>query len=468
VKEKLFLCIDAGTTRFKAALITPQGEVRNKTDFYYSEQTSPYHEYSPGDFKKALSCTWQKLMKTLRGLSLEAIGITGHGPTLIPVDKKGTPIHPGIGYLDERIKKYIQMLTEKSSNRITSTMYIPIALFFKQELPEIYKNTHCFLQSFDYIAYLLTGVFSASTSSSGIKPWDEQELSSAGLEKSKFPPIRYMGDLIGETTRIAENTLNIPSGIPVYAVGVDFAAAQVGTGALFKGKSCERSGTSGGLNLCWDHKINDPRLLSYTHFVKGCWNVAGITSTSGKALTWIKRIVGTQKLDPELKNRRCDRIIFFPYLRGERTPLWNPFATALFFGLTEKHTAQDMLYAVYLGIALSLRDCLEIIEENGCSFLYPIITTGWGAQDDWFIQLKADVLGKQLARTQLSDAELLGVAAVVASSRSYYNNIIHASQSMIDMVNVFTPNRENFEYYTSLFELYRKIQVNLKEFFKGL
>jgi len=465
VKKELFLCIDAGTTRFKAGLITPEGEINCTSDYYYSKENTPYHEYRPGDFKKALRFTWKKLTETAESLSIKAIGITGHGPTLIPVGEKGIPLHYGIGYLDERIKKYIKKLTEKNSDRITSTMYIPIALFFKDELPHIYKNTHFFLQSFDYIAYLLTGAISASTSSSGIKPWNEKELFSLGLEKSKFPPIRYMGELIGKTTENTECTFGIPAGIPVYAVGVDFAAAQVGTGAMLKGKSCERSGTSGGLNLCWDKKIQDPRLLSYPHFISGCWNVSGITSTSGEALTWIKNIIGTNQLEPKLKNKRSERIIFFPYLRGERTPLWNPYASAVFFGLNEKHTAQDILHAVYVGIALSLRDCMEIIEENGCSFIYPIMTTGWGAKDDWFVQLKTDVLGKEFSKIQLNDGELMGVASILATSEGYYKNILQSSESMIKIVRVFKPDRENFEYYTSLFQFYRKLQAKLSNFF---
>ena len=456
-----FLCVDAGTTRFKAAVVSESGHILAKSEYYYPSGLSPYHEYSVGEFERALKYTLERLGKEVGKASIAACGITGHGPTLIPVGRDGKPLTTGIGYLDGRVKKYIRKLAEKKTDRITSTMYIPIALFFKEELSEIYEHTDKFLQPFDYLAFLLTGVPSASSSSSGIKPWDRQTLQQAGLDARKFPPVHYMGSQIGSVTEGASHTFGFTAGIPVYAVGADFAAALVGTNTMSKGRSCERSGSSGGINLSWDTLIKDKRLLSYEHFIPGLWNVAGITTTWGKALDWINRVLGIEGYSFPEKEETGGDVIFFPYLKGERTPLWNPDVKGTFFGLTTEHTREDILFSVYLGIALSLRDCIEIIEEQGCSFSHPIITTGWGSREDRFIQLKSDVTGKPFAKAQTEDAEFLGIAIVLAVSIGLWKDLISAGRSIIREEKTFYPDKEKFRHYTEIFNTYRNLQRKL-------
>ncbi len=466
-RKHFFLCLDAGTTRFKTAAINPTGEVLAASDCTYAPGEETRHEYSTEDFITALHQTVRAIGEKVDLRGITGIGITGHGPSLIPVDRDGAPIFPAVGYLDDRVKRYIRRLTESEADRITSTMYIPIALFFKEEHPRVYRSTHKFLQSFDYIAYRLTGLFCASTSSSGIRPWDGEKIEKTGLDSDKFPPIVYMGEQIGTTNIDAEMLFGIPRGIPVYAIGVDFAAALVGTNSLSKGRSCERAGSSGGINLCWDKSITDNRLLCYPHLIEGYWNIAGITSTYGKAVDWVKGVIGRGSLSEVDPNRLPGPpILFLPYLKGERTPLWNPDAKALFFGLTSSHGPGDVLRSVYLGIAFSIRDCMEIIEGHGPQFQYPVVTTGGLAKAEWFIQLKADATGVPFAKTQLNDAELLGIAIVLARASGLYSNIPDAARSIVREKRVFEPQQEMLGYYSELFGLYKELQEKMLPNFK--
>jgi xylulokinase len=463
--QKTFLCIDAGTTRFKAALVSGAGKILEKSEYYYSSENNSLHEYRTRDFHHALAHSTKELSKAAVHGTIAGVGITGHGPTLIPVDRDGKPLHRAVGYLDNRVKKYVESMTQKKTDRITSTMYIPIALFFLHEMPDIYTRTHRFLQVFDYLAYLLTGAFSASSSSVGIKPWDRSQIERAGLDPDKFPKIRYMGETIGMVTEEASQRFFIPSGVPVFAIGVDFAAALAGTGMIEKGKSCERSGSSGGINLCWDSPVDDPRLLSYTHFIEGMWNVAGITTTSGKAVEWISSIVDTKHFSPPARERSGGELLFFPYLKGERTPLWNPYAKGMFFGLTSEHTKSDIIFSVYLGIVLSLMDCVQIITENRCSFDSPAVTTGWGAKIDWFSQLKADVTGLSFSKIQTSDAELLGIALVCAVASGLYENIHEAVPNTVRAVKTFEPGESIHRHYEGVFLQYKELQQKVKDSF---
>jgi xylulokinase len=470
--EARFICVDAGTRRFKAALVAQDGGIREQREHYYPLRDPLRHEYHTGDFVAALESTLKPLTAALGrrrgdrragppGGEVIGIGVTGHGPTLIPVDRDGTPLYPGVGYLDDRVKKHIKALSEKAGDRLTSTMYLPIALFFKEEQPEIYGNTNKFLQSFDYLVYLLTGEYTASASSRGIRPWDDEALRSGGLDSAKFPAVSYMGREIGRTTRSARERFGVPKGVPVYAVGVDFAAALAGAGVLEKGRSCERAGSSGGINLCWNRFVGDKRLLSYGHFIEGLWNVAGITSTSGLAVDWAACALGIERPLTFDCNELPKKILFFPYLKGERTPLWDPYLRGAFFGIRTDHTKRDLMKAVYLGITLGIRDCVRIIEENGCTFETPVVTTGWGAKDDGFVQFKADVTGKPFAKLQTADVELLGVAVVAAAASGLYDGLREAAAAMIRPCGVFSPVSARRAFYDGMFDLYLETQEKL-------
>jgi xylulokinase len=463
--DRYFICIDAGTTRFKAACITQDGKILKQSDYFYNNGQKTVHEYSKADFKKALTITLRTILKDLDRKRISAVGVTGHGPTLIPVDRHGKVLSSAVGYLDDRVKRYISELARKKSDHITSTMYLPIAKYFKKELPSVYDRTFKFLQAFDYIAFLLTGEYTASSSSSGIKPWDSDKIQKSGLDADRFPDIHYMGENIGKLSKNAANEYGIPESVPVYAIGVDFAAALVGTGAISKGRSCERAGTSGGINLCWNKAIHDERLLCYEHFISGLWNIAGITTSSGKSLDWIKRMLGSDELSAFQPGTVAKKLIFLPYLKGERTPLWNPYAKGVFFGLEETHDRQDLLQSVFLGVALSVYDLVEIVESNGCSFEFPIVTTGGQARNEWFMQLKSDVVGKQFSITQTHDAELLGIAIVLATKTGNYPDMFSACDRIVKTTKVFDPDKDKHSYYSNIFCLYKELRTAVSKYF---
>ncbi len=462
-RNTYYLVIDAGTTRFKVALITPEGKAHKKANRYYSQKPSNFHIYTPGDFIESLKHTFGIILKDINHPQIRGIGVTGHGPTLIPVSKDGKPLYTAIGYLDERVSQYVKRLKSMFGDNLTSSMYIPIALYFKEEHPDTYQKTYRFLQSFDYINYLLTGNFCSTSSDLGISPWTNSTLESAGLDPDKFSRIYGMGVTIGETSQNAFELFGIPPGIPVHSVGIDFAAAILGTGALDRGKSCERAGSSGGINLCWDKPVDDPRLLCYSHFKKTLYNIAAITSTSGRALQWIGKICGSFKVSPPKSLTELKKIIFLPYLKGERTPLWNPKASGLFFGLRDEHTRRDIILSVYTGICLSVRDCIEIIEENGCEFTDPVAITGWGAKIEWFVKLKAAVTGKRYMLLQTEDGELLGCMIVCAVNDRFYNTIEEAVSSVLKVKKIVEPDPNEYEYFADFYEKYKRLRKILYE-----
>src|SRR3989338_3408061 len=57
-------------------------------------------------------------------------------------------------------------------------------------------------------------------------------------------------------------------------------------------------------------------------------------------------------------------LIYLPYLMGERSPVWDPYAKGVFFGISPSSTKGDFYRAMFEGIAYSLRTNLEVFEKD--------------------------------------------------------------------------------------------------------
>ena len=107
----------------------------------------------------------------------------------------------------------------------------------------------------------------------------------------------------------------------------------------------------------------------------------GVTQGAGLSLKWFRdnfceaeketaKLMGVDPyflMDQEAEKVPVgsNRLIYLPYLMGERTPHLDPDCRGVFFGLSAIHTKRDMLRAVLEGVAYSLNDCKNIIGGMG-------------------------------------------------------------------------------------------------------
>ena len=93
-----------------------------------------------------------------------------------------------------------------------------------------------------------------------------------------------------------------------------------------------------------------------------------------------------------------NRLIYLPYLMGERTPHLDPDCRGAFVGLSGLHTRYDLLRAVMEGVTYSLGDCAAILDEMG---VQPdvILACGGGGTSPLWRQMLADVLRCPVATT---------------------------------------------------------------------
>jgi xylulokinase len=478
----VILTFDIGTSLLKGGIFDASGVLRCRAEvpLHLSDREDPLmHEADANNWISALSLVTAQL--ELPGASgrrgrIEAVVVSGNGPTLVPVDAKGGPLDFAMTWLDRRGVEEARMIAEVTGRYVDPTFYLPKALWIFRNRPEVYRKTRHFCTCPEFVDLFLTGVARTVLPSEQFTPyiWTPETIERLGMDPQKFPPFIRPGEIVGEVRQEAEELLGIPAGTPVVAGGPDFVMTLLGTATVRPGRVCDRAGTSEGINLCAEQAVEDNRLLCLPHIIKGYTNISGIISTSGKALSWFKTISGQGNLDYEsLFEDICQvppgsrSLVFLPYLAGERAPLWDPYARGTFIGLTVNHGRKEMTRAVVEAVGFAIRDVVEVMEENGLE-IGELRVTGGQAKSPLWNQIKADITQRKILVPEVQDSELLGDACIGLFALGNYKSLVAASDSLVRIGRSYNPTPELRELYDRLFGLYRASYRGLKEVFSSL
>ncbi len=474
----MILAYDIGTTTVKGALFDIEGKLLEAARVpvrLRDTGDARSSECDPNSWINAIALLNPQL-GVKRSSPIDAIVVSGNGPTVVPVDKIGKPADYAITWLDRRAIKEADIVSEKQGFKVDPSFFLPKVLWIRNKKAEVYEKTRYFLPCPEFIDFYLTGNAHAVLPSEGFARymWTDDVVEALELDISKFPRPVKPGEEVGTLKREASEILGLPEGARVVAGGPDFIMSLLGTATVRPGRVCDRAGTSEGINLCSSRKTDDPRLLSLPHIVEGLYNISGIISTSGKALEWFKVISGKTDLDYEtlfedicLVPPGSEGLVFLPYLTGERSPIWNPHARGVFIGLSLKHGRKEMMRAVVESVGYAIRDVIEIMEEDGYE-VEDLRVTGGQSRSPLWNQVKADITGKRILLSDCEDAELSGNAAVAMIAMGRYDNYVEASEAAFNIKKIFEPQRELKNLYDDLFEIYRESYRGLEDVFERL
>lgn len=474
----MILVYDIGTSLIKGALFDCDAALRDHFEVPVAllENEDPlFHEQDPEAWINSIKEINKRIIDTVSG-NIDGVVISGNGPTLLPADVDGKPLTPAISWMDSRCSAESDIIKEITGSYIDSTFYLPKAYWLFKNRPDIYGKTEYFFSCPEYINFLLTG--NAATILPGkhfLKYfWTDDILKRLGLDTKKFPGFIKPGTMVGRVTGKGMSLFGLKKGIPVIAGGPDFVMSILGTGTVFPGRACDRAGTSEGINLCSERMITDSRLLSYGHIIDGYYNISGIISTTGKALEWFKNMTGREKLDYNRIFKDISgipagsgKLIFLPYLAGERAPVWDDNARGSFIGLTVNHGLNEMTHAVLESVGYAIRHVIEVMEENGVS-MQELRITGSPAKSPLWNQIKADITGKKILVPLLTDSELLGALCLALYGLGEYDNLAAAAEKIVRIKDVYYPDPDSEKIYSEYFQLYKDAYVSLKDLFKDL
>lgn len=488
---KQILGIDIGTSACKVAVFDEKGGVLAQSNqpyqVYYPE--SGWAEQDADEWWKAI-CDGIKDVLNQRSVSPDkicGIGVDGQSWSAIPVDREGhalarTPIwmDTRARHICDRVKKEIgeDTIFDIAGNDFLPSYSTPKMIWFKEERPEVFQNTYKFLQSNSYIVYKLTGIMSQDYSQGyGIHffnmktlQYDKDLAEKMGLSVDLVPDLYGCDQIVGTVTEEASKLTGLKVGIPVVAGGLDAACGTLGAGVYEVGQTQEQGGQAGGMSICTDNALAHKKLILSTHVVPGKWLLQGGSVGGGGALKWFKQEFGKDMSFDDLTEEASkvpegsDGVVFLPYMAGERSPIWNPDAKGVFYGLSFDKTRGHMIRAVLEGVAFSLEHNLRTAAETGIKV--DILNAMGGASNSvLWTQIKADVTGKKIQVPTSDTASTLGAAMLAGVGCGVYKDYEEAVSKTIVMTRTQEPDMEKHEQYKKSMELYLELYDDLKKTF---
>ncbi|MCC8192737.1 MAG: xylulokinase [Ruminococcus sp.] len=498
--------VDIGTSGTKTVLFDEGGKViASKTIEYPMYQPkNGYAEQDPRDWANATVNTL-KAVVSQSGVSkddIKGIGLSGQMHGLVMLDKDNEVIRNSIIWCDQRTAKEVEemnsILGEKKLIEITANPALTgwtaaKILWVKNNEPENYERCRHILLPKDYIRFILTGEYATEVSdASGMqlldvpnRCWSDEILNALEIDKSLLGKVYESCEVTGTLTKEMAELTGLNEGTIVVGGAGDNAAAAVGTGVVEDGKAFTTIGTSG---VVFAHTSNisiDPKGRVHTccAAVPGAWHVMGVTQGAGLSLKWFRdnfctseketaSLMGVDEyylMDKEAETVEVgsNRLLYLPYLMGERTPHLDPDARGVFFGLSAMHTKKDMLRSVLEGVSYSLRDCIEVFREMKININDMMACGGGGSSPLWRSML-ADLYNCPVKTLASKEGPALGVALLASVGAGIYSSVGEACKQVIEVNKVQNPDEKNVQEYEKYYQLYREIYPSLKESFSKL
>ena len=488
---KLLLGIDIGTSACKVAVFDEDGTVLAQANkdyrVYYPE--SGWAEQDPEEWWSAICEGIKEILadKKVSADEICGIGVDGQSWSAIPVDRDGnvldrTPIWMDTRARDicDRIKResLAEEIFETAGNDFLPSYTTPKMLWFKEERPEVFQNTYKFLQSNSYIVYKLTDQMSQDFSQGyGIHFFDmnrltyrEELANRLGLSQELVPTLCGCDEVVGEVSEKAAKLTGLKAGTPVVAGGLDAACGTLGAGVYQVGQTQEQGGQAGGMSICTDRALAHKKLILGTHVVPGLWLLQGGTVGGGGTLKWFRQELGWGMSFDELTKEAekvpagSEGVLFLPYMAGERSPIWNPDAKGVFYGLSYDKTRGHMIRAVLEGVAFSLEHNLRTAKETGAE-AGVLNAMGGAANSLLWTQIKADVTGKIIQVPASDTATTLGAALLAGVGCGIYKDYDEAVRRTIKITRVQEPDAEQHEIYKGAMERYLKLSEKMQEIY---
>ena len=495
--KELLLGIDIGTSSCKVAVFDRKGGVLASASATYavSYPHAGWAEQNPVDWWegvcRALQVLWSE--GTVSPSEIAAIGVDGQSWSAIALNERGEVLCPTPIWMDTRsadlcertARSMGEELFALCGNALSPTYTTGKVLWMREHQPEVFAETRHILQSNSYIVYRLTDAITQDVSQGygwhcydmARGSWHEETAERLGIPTAWLPPIVPCDRVVGEVTATASRATGLAIGTPVVAGGLDAACATLGAGVIEAGQTQEQGGQAGGMSICMDRVCADPRLILGAHVVPGRWLLQGGTVGGGGVMRWLEQefgawereqaaTLGVSSFDQlgELAAAvpaGSEGLVFLPYMAGERTPIWDPDAKGVFYGLDFSKTRGHLIRAGMEGVAFSLRHNLEIAEQAGAE-VDVLCATGGAANSLLWTQIKADVTGKTILVPSSDTSTTWGAAILAGVGAGVFSSYEEAVAGSVRHVRRHEPNASLADAYDAGYAVYRKLYPALK------
>lgn len=493
------LGIDIGTTTVKCILFKEGPEVVAQAGKEYETRLP-----KPSWVQQNPNHWWDAVVESIRIVlakswvnpeDIKVVSVSSQAPTVLPVDRSGRPLHDALIWMDRRSKEEYELIRKSvgekqifriTGNRLDTYFTLTELMWFLRNEPDVMENCYKVLQVNGYINYKLTGVFSIDDSHVSItqlydihhKCWSEELLKRIGADRSLMPDIYDCCEPIGTITKEAAELTGLSVHTVVLAGTVDATAAGLEVGVYEGGHVAEMTGTSSVVLIGFDKLVTGEELSYLKGRDKNSTILYGAMNTAGGSLKWFRDALyggetpkhdSYDKINQEIEKmtNAPSKLIFLPYMAGERAPIWDPDARGTFIGLNLNTNRAEMMRGIMEGTCFALQDNLDQAAKMGIP-VNDIICCGGCSKSDIWLKIKASVIQKEIKIPEVNLGAPGGLSYMNAAYMGEYSTPEEASRVCLKIKKSVEPVKEWIEPYQELYEIYRGSYQALKDPFRAL
>ncbi len=495
------LGLDIGTTGCKAIAFSVEGKPLAHS---YREYGEMYPR--PGWAEIDPNKVWQCVSEVIRDVAtsvknsdpVKALSVTTLGEAWTPIADDGTILANSMTSVDTRSiqqsESWKYTLGREKVFQITGMSLHPSfsinkMMWLKQEMPDIYNKAKKFLLYEDFTFYKLGLEPTIDYSLAGRtlafdirkKEWSDEMLSTAGIDVSKLATPKPSGEIVGEIPEKIADELGLPKGTIAVTGGHDQPVNALGGGVVSEGVAVDGLGSVECVVVAFNEPPLNEKMMNnnypvYPHVKQGMYVSLAFSYTGGNLLRWYRnnfaqdmiqesQKTGIDVYDLILKDIPDEptRIFVLPHFVGSGTPALDPNSKGVIAGLTLGTTREQFVKALIEGITYELRYYLTTLEDCANVKIDRLRAMGGGAKSPKWLQLKADITGKEVLALAISECGCLGAAILAGVGIGEYKSVDEAVKAIVKVKDTYYPNQEMHRLYTECYEIYTELYPTVKD-----
>ena len=452
--QPYFLGVDIGTSESKGVLMTANAEIVATCACPHGME-SPKPGYAEHDAESVWWADFCDIVQALPKIAhiatsqIAAVAVSTIAPCCLPVDKDLRPLRKAILYgVDVRAAEEITFLEnyygkeaiiKLCGSPVSSQSAAAKILWIKNNEPEVYAAADKFLTGASYLTAKLTGqyVIDRYTAATWVPLYDVLgedwvEDTSLFCRRDQLAQCRWSDEVVGTIHEKAARETGLAQGTPVLCGTADASAEAVSAGVLDAGDLLLMYGSSFFFIHIVDTWTRDERLCSGPYLFPGTYAVTAGMSTTGTLTRWFRdqfardldKSSAYEQLAASVQNIPLGSggIIVLPYLSGERTPINDPKAKGVIFGLNLTHTREYVYNACLEGVGYGVAQHLDIFKENHMD-TRKIMAVGGGTKNVKWLKIVSDICGVDQLTVKVGIGAAYGDAMLAALGTGYFKNV---------------------------------------------
>jgi D-ribulokinase len=428
--DSTYCGIDVGTQGVRAAVVSADGRLlgAGSASLPESVRLDGRHEQHPDSWWTALVSAVRAAVDAAGDVHIDGLALDATSGTVLVEHADGTPAGPALMYDDaraadqaERAQAVGAQLWSALGYRMQRSWALPKVMWLV-EAGALGTGDRVVHQS-DHLVRRLAGEPVPTDTSHALKTgadlrdasWPMALFGDLGVSADRLPDLVWPGTRIGAVGTAAAEATGLRAGTPITAGMTDGCAAQIAAGALRVGSWSSALGTTLVIKGATEALIHDPSGAVYSHrHPDGGWLPGGASNTGAGVIA--REFAGADLAALTVEAAQLipvDGVTYPLSGRGERFP----FIAADAAGFTSGGwtTPAQRFAALCVGIAYVERLAYDVLGGLGADVNGPVALTGGATRNEWWNQLRTDVLGRPTQVPQFADPAV-GMAVLAAAA----------------------------------------------------